>query len=212
MASPLLRLHLAPCFPLCLPWCTWGKFRYPPSLCGGEIEGPRGHGDREMPGLGETAEYSNIFLMCLATPCGWGGKGAVPKCAAKPDAGKAVMCQLRLWWRKKCWLLWLLKILTLWCLDGRGLVNCATGWVTGSMWCSTLRSYKLAFRIWKNLCANHILKYAVVLSVSAAFLGCKSVLVALLCCDGECQNFWWHVACLSGQSLSPALVQGLIFA
>lgn len=59
-----------------------------------------------------------------------GGKGAVPKCAAKPDAGKAVMCQLRLWWRKKCWLLWLLKILTLWCLDGQGLVNCATGWVT----------------------------------------------------------------------------------
>lgn len=54
VASPLLRLQLAPCFTLCLPWCTWGEFRHPPSLCGGQIERPRGHGDREMPELGET--------------------------------------------------------------------------------------------------------------------------------------------------------------
>lgn len=129
-----------------------------------------------------------------------GGMGTVPKCAAKPNAGKAVMCQLRLWWRKKCWLLWLLKILTLWCLDGQGLVNCATGWITGSVWCSTFRSYELTFRIWKSPCPSHIFKYALVLTVSATFLECKWVLVALLCCDGECQNFWGHVACLSGRS------------
>lgn len=64
--SWLPALHYA-----CL-WCTWGEFRHPSSLCGGETERPRGHGDREMPELGETAECSNTLLMCLATPCGWG--------------------------------------------------------------------------------------------------------------------------------------------
>lgn len=145
-----------------------------------------------------------------------GGKGAVPKCAARSDAGKAVMCQLSLWWRKKCWLLWLLKILTLWCLDGQGLDNCDTGWVT--LWEHMVLYPK---KLWvgiqdlKSPCLNHILKYVLVLSVSAAFFtssGCKWVLVALLCCDGECQNFSGQVAGLSGQSLSLALVQGLIFA
>lgn len=72
-------------------------------------------------------------MMCLAKPHGLGGKRKVPKCAAEPDAGKAAVCQLRLLWRKKCWLLWLLRILTLWCLDGlyrrlgNGLEACSSG-------------------------------------------------------------------------------------
>lgn len=116
------------------------------------------------------------------------GKGAVPKCAAKPDAGKAVMCQLRLWWRKKCWLLWLLKILTLWCLDGQGLVNCATGWVT--VWEHVVLHPKklwVGIQDFKSPCPNHILEYALVLSVLAAFLACEWVLVALL----SLLLWWW---------------------
>lgn len=55
VASLPVRLQLAPCFTLCLPWCTWREFRLPPSPYGGEIEVPSGHGDRGMPKLGEAA-------------------------------------------------------------------------------------------------------------------------------------------------------------
>lgn len=116
------------------------------------------------------------------------GKGAVPKCAAKPDAGKAVMCQLRLWWRKKCWLLWLLKILTLWCLNGQGLVNCATGWVTVQEHVVPHpKKLRVGIQDFKRPCPNHVLKYALVLSVLAAFLGCEWVLVALF----NLLLWWW---------------------
>lgn len=61
------------------------EFRQPPSPYGGEVE---------VPGDIETKE-------CQNSSCAWpnpmaGGKERVPKCAAKPDAGKAAVCQLRL--------------------------------------------------------------------------------------------------------------------